>query len=556
MSLRPSPLAPVPSETARVVQAAFPKGHPYLKLRDTFGALFQDAQFADLFSHTGQPAEAPWRLALVTLLQFAEHLSDRQAADAVRARLDWKYLLGLELTDPGFDYSVLCEFRERLLSGTAGTRLLELFLEHCRTHQLLKARGRQRTDSTHVLAAIRTLNRLELVGETFRHALNALAEAAPDWLREHLQPEWRARYARRWADQPLPQGQAARTALAERCGADGFTLLAALWDPATPAALRALPAVETLRQVWLQQFYREDADPPGRCQWRPAGNLPPAPEVIQSPVDPEAHYSRKAGPARETAWVGYKVHFTETCEPDQPLLITDVATTPAPLPDQGALAAIQRRLAARDLLPATHLADGGYGEAAAYATSEQQGVTLVAPPPADTSWQAQAGAGFATADFAVDWERQVARCPRGRESVRWQEKAERGRAVIRVHFARGDCAACPVRAQCTTDAGRGRLLTLLPQAPREALERARARAQTAASRATYAARSGIEGTHSQAVRRSGLRHCRYVGLAKTHLQHLATAAALNLIRVGEWLQGTPRARTREAAFLRLLAGAV
>ena len=183
MSLKLDPIQPVPEETACVALAAFRRGNPLVKLRDELGTVFADTDFADLFPRLGQPGLPPWRLALITILQFRENLSDRQAAEAVRARIDWKYLLGLELTDPGFDHSVLCEFRSRLLAGSAEERLLGRLLDACRARGLLKARGQQRTDSTRVLASIRALNRLELVGETLRAALNELAVAAPDWLR-------------------------------------------------------------------------------------------------------------------------------------------------------------------------------------------------------------------------------------------------------------------------------------------------------------------------------------------------------------------------------------
>src|SRR4051794_23128897 len=168
MSLQPGLISPVPENTAQVARAAFPDGNPYLQLRDQLGTLFTDADFADLYPRRGQPALAPWRLALVTVLQFRDGLSDRRAADAVRSRIDWKYLLGLELTDPGFDFSVLCEFRARLLAGEAGERLPEKLLDRCQAAGLLKARGRQRTDATHVLAAVRAMNRLELLAETLR----------------------------------------------------------------------------------------------------------------------------------------------------------------------------------------------------------------------------------------------------------------------------------------------------------------------------------------------------------------------------------------------------
>ena len=194
--LRPQIIEAVPTETVRVAQAAFPKGHRYLRLADELGALFTDLLFSGLFPTHGQPALAPWRLALVSILQFAEGLSDRQAADAVRSRIDWKYVLHLELTDPGFDASVLCEFRTRLIAGAAEALLFETLLNWCREHQLLKSGGRQRTDSTHVLAAVRALNRVEVVGEAMRHALNSLAGVAPDWVRSVSQAEWPQRYAR------------------------------------------------------------------------------------------------------------------------------------------------------------------------------------------------------------------------------------------------------------------------------------------------------------------------------------------------------------------------
>src|SRR5438132_14044792 len=125
MSLRPHPLEPVPAETARVARAAFPKGHPYLTLRDALGTIFQDEDFTALFPAWGHPALSPWRLALVTIMQFRETLGDRQAAEAVRARIDWKYLLSLELINTGFDFSVLWDVRIRLVVGRAAEPLLD-----------------------------------------------------------------------------------------------------------------------------------------------------------------------------------------------------------------------------------------------------------------------------------------------------------------------------------------------------------------------------------------------------------------------------------------------
>src|SRR5712692_8564732 len=183
MSLKPQGASPIPETTARVAHAAFPKGNAIMRLRDALGPIYTDEQFRSLFAHDGQPALSPGLLALVTVLQFAEGLSDRQAADAVRARIDWKYGLALELDDPGFDASVLSEFRSRLSAGQAEMLLFETLLSLLREQHFLKARGKQRTDSTHVLAAIVMLNRLECVGEAMRHALNVLATVAPDWLK-------------------------------------------------------------------------------------------------------------------------------------------------------------------------------------------------------------------------------------------------------------------------------------------------------------------------------------------------------------------------------------
>ncbi len=166
MSMHPQAIPPIPEETARVARAALPRSNTYLTLRDQLAILYEDQAFSALFSERGRPAEAPWQVALVCVFQFLEGLSDRQAAEAVRTRIDWKYALSLELADPGFDFSVLSKFRSRLLAGSAEMLLLEGMLEHFKTRGLLKARGKQRTDSTHVLAAIRTTPTL-MSGNTY-----------------------------------------------------------------------------------------------------------------------------------------------------------------------------------------------------------------------------------------------------------------------------------------------------------------------------------------------------------------------------------------------------
>src|ERR1700759_4979446 len=221
MSMHPQEPPCIPEETCRVARAAFPTGTLCLHIADELGAIYNDSQFAPLFPRRGKPAEAPGRLALATVLQFVEGLSDRQAADAVRGRIDWKYALGLSLIDPGFDYSILSEFRSRLIEGGAERLLLDTLLQRLRDQGLVKAKGRQRTDSTHVLAAVRGLNRLERVGETMRAALNQLAVVAPQWLQALAPPVWYERYGRRVENYRLPKADKERLELAAAIGADG-----------------------------------------------------------------------------------------------------------------------------------------------------------------------------------------------------------------------------------------------------------------------------------------------------------------------------------------------
>jgi transposase len=550
MSLKPSPIEPVPEVTARVARAAFRKGNPLLKLRDELGAIFVDADFADLFPRRGQPGLAPWRLALITLLQFREDLSDRRAAEAVRARIDWKYLLGLELDDPGFDASVLCEFRARLLEGAAEERLLGRLLEACQARGLLKTRGRQRSDTTHVLASIRTLNRLELVGETLRAALNELAAAAPDWLRAVAPRAWHERYALRVEDGRLPRSAAEREAYARTVGEDGFELLDWLDEPATPEDLRRLSKVEVLRRVWARHFVREGGSASGGgARLRAKEDPPPEAEPVESPYDTEARYRTRSG----TSWVGYLVHLTEACDDDGVHLITHAMTTTAAVHEARCTAAIHAALAGKGLVPAEHLVDAGYVDAELLVRSrEDHGIDLVGPPRVNASWQAKAEGAYTIERFGVDWDAERVRCPQGKLSSAWSSQVDHaGMPYVSVMFRKADCGACPARSLCTRAKHGARHLKLQPRAEHEALGAARGRLATKEGRRLYARRAGIEGTLSQGVRAFGLRRSRYRGLARTHLQHVATAAAIDLARLGDWFRAIPRATTRTSRFAAL-----
>jgi transposase len=310
--------------------------------------------------------------------------------------------------------------------------------------------------------------------------------------------------------------------------------------------LRQIPAVETLRRVWLQQYWLED----GQVRRREPQNMPPAGEWIRSPYDTEARYGRKRG----WEWMGYKVHFTETCDPDLPHVITQVETVAAIQPDHHALTAIQADLADKALLPDQQLVDAGYVSAKRILHSRaEHGIDLVGPVHTDPSWQAQTKDGFDVSCFQVDWEAQQVICPAGQVSTGWHlGKDAKGESVVQILFDKPTCWPCPLRPHCTTAQRTGRSMTLrYPRERHETLQLARARQQTDEFHDLYRQRAGIEGTFSQAIRNAGLRQARYVGRAKTHLQNLATAVATNILRLITWLNGVPLAPTRTSRFAAL-----
>ena len=545
MSMHPQKPPCIPEETCRVARAAFPKGTLCLQIADELGAIYTDSQFAPLFPRRGKPAEAPGRLALATVLQFVEGLSDRQAADAVRGRIDWKYALGLSLMDPGFDYSVLSEFRSRLIEGGAEQLLLDTLLQRLRDQGLVKAKGRQRTDLTHVLANVRGLNRLERVGETMRAALNELAVVAPDWLQALAPSVWYERYSCRVENYRLPKSETARLALATAIGIDGRQLLAMVDAAVEQPWLAQLPAIYVLREVWKAQYIEEEK----QLRWRVLKEMPTAAEQISSPYDPDARYSTK----RDVAWVGYKVHLTETCDPDTPHVITNVETTPATTPDDNMVSVVHASLAQSELLPTEHLVDKGYTDSHVLVESQRRhGVTIIGPVADDPSWQARSGDGFTKAQFQVDWDRQEVTCPKGKKSISWLPNTYPQNGMqYEARFARKDCTPCAMRSRCTRGKIEPRIIGLQARENYEALQSARRRQMTKNFQDDYASRAGIEGTHSQAIRRCGLRRCRYIGLAKTGLQHVITAAAINVVRIAEWHNGTPTAKTRMSHFAAL-----
>jgi transposase len=504
MSVQPSPWPEPAPEVAAAMRATYRRRQPPLPvvIRDRLGELFPDAEFAAAFGERGRPGWSPGRLALVTVLQMAENLTDRQAAEAVRDKMSWKYALGLGLDDEGFDASVLSEFRTRVVEHGLEQRVLDLLLSALVEQGLLGPGGRARTDSTHVICAVRDLNRLELAGESVRAAAEALAAAAPDWLAGVIDVgDWARRYGARIDSWRLPASAGKRAELAAGYGRDAVRLLRAIHGPRAPGWLRELPAVDVLRRV-LVQHYLITTDARGREVMRmreaEVDGLPPGRARISSPYDPDARWAAKG---EELFWHGYKVHLTETCDApatgsegsggaERPNLIIGVATTDATVPDAKLTEPIHAALADRALLPAEHLVDAGYPSAAGVLEAARRwGITLVSPLGADHSHQARAGAGYDRAAFGLDFDAQRATCPQGQTSADWQ--------------------------------------------------------------ARYAARAGVEGTINQAVAITGMRRARYRGLPKIRLQHVFSAVALNLIRLNAYWNGHPLDRTRTSHLSRL-----
>ncbi|MFF0116826.1 IS1182 family transposase [Streptomyces prasinus] len=522
---------------------ACPKGTAAMLIRDRLAEVFRDEDFADLYPQDGRPALSPARLALVTVLQFTEHLSDRLAAEAVRTRLDWKYALGLALDDPGFDHSVLCEFRARLVAGDAAERVLNLMLRRLVEAGLLAARGKQRTDATHVLAAVRRVSRLELVGESMRAALEELARQDAGWLAPLIEPGWDKRYGHRVEIRKVPDGAAGVVALAETFGNDGRRLLTALWEPGAPPRLRRLRQVEILRQVWTHHFYW---DATGSLRWRDGHELPPASLRFDSPYDTDAHYCVKNG----TEWSGYRAHFTEACDPDLPEVVVHAAAAIAPVQDGTLLGQIHADLADLHLLPSEHLVDAAYPTPARIAHARQaHGVTLTGPLPTGSGRKAPPDPAFGKAAFAADWDTRQLTCPTGQTSLPWKTLTLNQRLYQQASFPATICRVCTERPRCTHSPTQPRTVTLQPTRELHEIQLNNwADQNTQERKRRYALRAGVEALHSQTVRTFGLRRSRYRGLPKTHLQTVLTAAACNLVRVADWIRAPVRAERGPTRF--------
>jgi transposase len=576
MSLKPVPLPEPDPLIAEAVRESWPRpgDQPLaVAIRDRLGSgWLKDEDFAPAFGARGRPGYSPLILALVTVLQYAEDLTDRETVLQAKSRVDWKYLLGLPLAGAVFDRTVLSEFRTKVAEAGIERVVLDALLERLKEEGLIKAGGKQRTDSTGVTAAVAALNRLELAGESVRAAIEALAAAHPAWTKSVLDGSWMRRYGTPVTSWRPPMTQKKRDELAIAYAEDGYKLLKAVNDPVSPHWLREIPAVQVLRTVLLQNYLitvNDDGTEVVRRREksvREGGDgLPPGDTRVASPYDTDARWGVK----RDEFWLGYKLHITETCDDRPPCscggrcrkgcgaaalpnLITDVATTPATVTDNAMTSVIDDRLAARELTPARHYLDSGYLSAEILVEERRRhGIALVGPLLADTSPQARAASGYALADFAADYVARTVTCPQGKTSVSWSPCVQNGRDKIAVKFSPGDCGPCPARDLCFTGRTRNRRqLSLDPRELAEARAANRDQGKTRTFQADYARRAGIEGTMAQAVRH-GARRARYRGLPKTRLEHAFMAVALNLIRLHAYWTGIPLNRGNMTHLARL-----
>ena len=527
MSLRPRSGEQVPSLTAQIARASNPGGTTAIWVRDRLDGLWHDEDFADWYPRDGRPGLSPAQLATVCVLRFLLGLSDRQAAEAVRCRIDFKYALAMELDDPGFHHSVLADFRERLTCGDRADPLLDLALARLKEAGLVRERTTQRTDSTHVLAAVRDLTRLELVTEAVRALLEEVARTASHLLTDLVDEDWGRRYGRPVRLGKNPTRPKTRILAA---GDDACRLLEHLHRHGP--GYRPGPKAEALRQIVVQNYYRDAA---GRLGWRTAddGGLPPSASAVVSPYDTTARYVRHG---HIISWKGFAAHLTETCASGGVNVITDVATTSAATNDGQALPGIHTRLARRELLPAEHLVDGGYTSLVHLerAAREHQ-VTVSGPLPGNHTSHHRKNEGFDRDDFHIDFDRREVTCPRGQVSQGWHgpypTSSPTAAPLIVARFTKSQCQPCPDRPRCTTSGGGARNVGFPPRELRDLQVRVRAEQQTPEWKARYAVRSGVESTINEFAHGHSMRRCRYRGQPKAHLQHVLTAIAVNIERL-------------------------
>jgi len=522
MSLKPEPPRPMPEDLARLGRILLPETSPYRLIGDRLYATYRNADFADWYHAEGRPGLQPVDLVFVLAFQALEQLGDRAAAEALRVRLDWKYALHLPLDAPGFNFSVLSEFRDRLIAHNASARLFDRLLDDLRDLGLLKRRGRQRTDSLAIHSQARHLTRLELVAETLRLATRAIVQADPAWAQATFPPTWEASYGERVVVERLSVD--ARARLEAETGRDGQWLLDRIAAPTTPPTLATLAEVVLLGTVWHQQYLVSA----GQVVWRDVHGGYDGATQVQTPHDPEARWSTK----RSQSWVGDKLQVSETDDDDAPHLITDIALTSSVEGDTTALAGIAERQAVRGVLPSERFVDQGYMGGDTLVAAAKRGEDLIGPVALrDPSPQARMTDGLTQDQFQIAADMGTATCPNGATAIGRPD----AHGDVRFQFATEDCRDCPLRARCC---GGARSRSVRVSHGHAAVVAARARQATDAFKAAYRAhRGGVEGCLSALVRGHRIRVNRYIGRAKNQIRVVMIGVAVNLRRSARWLAG-------------------
>ena len=474
---------------------------------------FSDDQFADLYQQGGRYPISPSLLAAITLLQFIFRVPDRAAVENTIMRRDWRIALGLRPDWQGFDSTVLVRFRQRLEKSQQTYRLFKAVLAQARDLGLLTHR-RVRMDATHLVADVARLSRADALAEAMRMTLHQLEVAHPqvaerlDFL--HLlelygEENW------------VGQGNSSEPRLRE-LGGEAQALLAICADHPVPAAA-------TLARMVAENFL--DAASPAPAP-RPPEQLPD--DRILTPHDPEV----KAGRKGDRRWLGDKVHVVETAEPDRPNFIVDMVVTDPHQDDSTMTMELLQR--ARFILPELNqgLGDTAYASATNSLQAAARGIELLTParPPSHRG-------RLPASEFALDFDRQTARCPAGHASVYWRTRSK----SIEIRFPRQACADCPRRSECTSSK-QGRCLHLSKNY--EQLQADRARMAQPEFAELYRLRAGIEATISQLVHRCGLRRSRYRGSPGRELHALLAGAGLNAWRLIGCLAAAPPVPEAEA----------
>jgi transposase len=515
MSLQDSFPTDIPETTRQMVEPILPLDSVCRLLGNHAEELINEEELARMYHREGCGGINPVLLSFVLILQFLEDIPDRLAAQMVLFRLDWKYALRQELTWRGFNFSSLSNFRKRLREHNQEFIIFEQLIAHLKQAGYIQSQ-RQRTDASHILGAVEHLSRLELVWETLRLAVVELINQDAQWVLHQLPPSFVSDHSQRRSDYRLKPSAITR-AMAQ-AGQDGLWLLEQV-KLLEDIDGRTLPAVEMLRRVWDEQFEMIHDDP---ASLQIKANTDASGDVIASPHDGDVRYSQKG---KSTQWEGYKVQVTETVDGKLPL-ITDIDIHSAIEADSPALETIQKRLQDREMLPEQQYVDRAYCNGKTLVSSQKRGIDLRGYVPSCT----RKPVGFRLEDFQIDLHHRRAVCPQGHLAGVFNASSQDD-VAFHIRFGKV-CQTCPVKHLCTTSK-RGRSLEISPY--HEQLTKRRQAQQTTSFAREMYARSRIESTICELMRKHGLRQSRYRGQHKVRLQAAFTAVAVNLKRLARYL---------------------